>query len=178
LLAGKTKTKAKLSKDYGHCRVGKKKNSPATAENKREYRRARWKHFVRYFGLFTVLLLNISLIGSNIHLAANHRMDLKHLLLSYVLLVTLDVIFLLPTIFEVDKVVVTDELLIMSTLLWRAKLPWATVKSCVKPAWLAYAIVKTQRCFYLINKRDMKEFADLLDSIQFQLDKVQKLKTG
>lgn len=157
--------------------MGKKKNSSNNSESKREFQRARWKHFVRYFGLFTVLLLNISLVGSNIHLAANHRMDLKHLLLSYVLLITLDVIFLLPTIFEVDKVVVTDESLVMSTLLWRAKLPWAAIVSCVKPAWLAYAIVKTQRCFYLINKRDVKDFADLLEIIQFQLQKVQQIES-
>lgn len=157
--------------------MGKKKNTSANAESQREFRRARWKHFVRYFGLFTVLLLNISLVGSNIHLAANHRMDLKHLLLSYVLLITLDVIFLLPTIFEVDKVVVTDESLVMSTLLWRARVPWAAIVSCVKPAWLAYAIVKTQRCFYLINKRDVKDFADLLEIIQFQLQKVQQIES-
>lgn len=158
--------------------MAKKKETSAPGEQKREFQRARWKHIVRLFGLFIVVTLNISLVLSNLRLMMSYRMDLGHALFSFAILIVLDVLFLLPTIFEVDSVVVTPDSLNLNALLWRAKLPWSQVLSCNKPTYLAFAIVKTARCFYLINKRDIPDFADLLETIRFQLEKEQKCITS
>ncbi len=133
---------------------------------------------MRYFGLFIVVTLNISLVLSNIRLVALHRMDIRHQLLSYVLLAILDGLFLFPTILEADCVVYSEEALVIKMLLWQARLTWAEIISCEKPAWLIYAIVKTRRCCYLINKRDIPEFAELLELIQLKLQEIRQCAPG
>src|SRR5262245_14529303 len=125
--------------------MAKQKETPAAGEDSRVFKRARWKHCMRWLGLIIVVTLNFSLVASNIRLASTHHMDLKHQLMSYLLLVFLDVVFLLPTIFETDSVLLTANELVVSTLLWKARLKWAEIRSCEKPVWLAYAVVKTRR---------------------------------
>ncbi len=152
----------------------KKTYSTAEAGKQREFKRRRWKHFARWCGFIIIIGLNVSLIASNNHLRAAGRIDLAHEFSSYLLLVFVNLFFLLPTVLEVDKAVVTSDALLLSLLLWRTRLPWAQIKSCIKPAWLAFAIVKAPQCFYLINRRDIPEFADLLEIIQFQRQKADK----
>jgi len=152
--------------------MGKPKENPAVKADERTFKRARWKHVMRWSGVVVVGLLNLSLVASNIRLATGGHMDLRQQLTSYLFLIFLDVVFLLPAIFEADSVIVTAEELIVSTLVWRARLKWGEILSCRKPAWLAYAVVKTGRCFYLINKRDIPEFPELLELIDSHLKKV------
>lgn len=129
---------------------------------------------MRWFGLIVVVTLNIAMTGSNFRLRASGRLDLAHELLSYFFLAFLDAVFLLPTILEVNSVIVTPHELILSPLLWRVVLPWEKILWCKKPVFLAYAIVKTRRCFYLINKRDIPEFDQLLETITARLKSVRQ----
>lgn len=150
----------------------KGKSPPPAPEKERTFRRALWKHCMRYFGLGVLVLLNVTMVWSNVRLRMMHRMDLGHEILSYAVVLVFDVLFLLPNIFEVNSVSVTPDRLILGTLLWRARIPWSEIVSLKKPIWLVFAIVRTRRCFYLLNSRDLKDFAELMEIIQFQMGKV------
>ena len=133
------------------------------------YQRARWKHWVRYFGLTIMVFLNISMIMSNLELHYRHRpLALGQELASYGIVFFFDLAILMPLIFEVDTVRITSDRVILSTLLWRAKLRWEEIVAFNNPIWLAFAVLRTRSCFYLINKHDVGPWDELLQTICFK----------
>jgi hypothetical protein len=130
------------------------------------YQRARWKHGTRIFGIVLMTVLNISLVMSDIERAnkAAH-FSLIHELITYLALFLLDTTVLMPLLFEVDKIEVLNDKLILKAIFWTAKLRWEDIQYFKTPPMLKFAILKSQRCFYLINKRDIKNFSELADSI-------------
>jgi hypothetical protein len=152
----------------------KKKGLPASASGERSltFTRARWKHYSRYFGVVVIGLLNLSLIASTIQIHSTQPTpDIDRELLSFALVLFFDVSVLIPLIFEVDQVWATPDRIIFKTLFWTSKVPWGEIKAFHNPLYLAFAIVRTQRCFYLINKRDIAPLDQLLETIQFKLGK-------
>ncbi len=130
------------------------------------YQRARWKHGMRIFGIVLMVVLNISLVMSDIERAGKAaHFSLIHELITYVALFLLNTTVLMPLLFEVDKIEVLNDMLILKAIFWTAKLKWEDIQYFKTPPMLKFAILKSQRCFYLINKRDIKKFADLADSI-------------
>lgn len=155
-----------------------RKEKSASGQRQEVFKRARWKTVVRWFGLVMVVLLNLSLIAENVHLHSLNRIDLPHELLSYALLVFLDSFFLVPIIFEVDTATVTADKLILQTLLWKARVGWSEIVGLRVPLWLTFAILRTRRAFYLINRRDIANYEELVEIIEHQIGKASGSSSG
>ena len=146
----------------------KKKELSASSSGERTltFQRARWKHWVRYFGVFVMFFLNISLVLATIEIHTRPTsIDIWRELLSYVIVAFFDLTVFLPTFFEVDKLEATQDKLIVSTLFWKSKIPWKEIRAFHNWVWFTFAVLKTPRCFYLINKRDVKPIDELLETI-------------
>src|SRR5262249_15592823 len=131
-----------------------------------EYRRARWKHLIRIFGMIVLALFPIALLGAEIQRhQAFPNADLRRILLMDLVLILVDLSMLVPIIFEVDTALVTNDKLVLKTILWKATLAWQDILSFKSaPPW-RFAMLKTKRCFYLLNKRDIKRFEQLAETI-------------
>lgn len=151
----------------------KKDKSASSGERTLTFERARWKHWVRYFGVSVIFMLNFSLVAATIEIHSRQvGPDIWRELLSFVLVAFFDLTVLLPTLLEVDRVWATPDRLIMSTLFWKTRVPWADIKAFYNPIWFNFAVVRTARCLYLINKRDVKPLDELIQTIDFKRTKV------
>jgi hypothetical protein len=56
----------------------------------------------------------------------------------------------------------------LKTLLWQANLNWGDIIEFRNPRYLKIAMLRTSRCIYLINKRDLTNYG--------QLEQIIKLK--
>jgi len=150
--------------------MGKKREISGAGERSLTFARARWKHWSRYFGAFVIAMLNVSLVMSTIQIHMNQPFpDIDRELLSFAFVLFFDLTVLLPIILEVDRVVVTPDTIVFKTLFWTSKVPWPEIVSFKNPLVLTFAIVRTPRCFYLINKKDIRPLDELLETIQFKL---------
>ncbi|CAN5607292.1 hypothetical protein BH10CYA1_BH10CYA1_12090 [soil metagenome] len=149
---------------------------PAAFEAKVVYQRARWKHGMRIFGIVLMVVLNVSLVMSDVERANNaSHFSLPHELVTYLALILLDTTVLMPLLFEVDKIEVFNESIVLNAIFWKAKLKWEDIQYFKLPPMLKFAVLKSQRCYYLINKRDIKQFAELYASVLTHQDQF-KLK--
>jgi len=155
--------------------MAKKRELSASGERSLTFTRARWKHYSRYFGAFVIVLLNISLVMSTIQIHMTQPFpDLDRELLSFAFVLFFDVTVLIPIILEVDRIVVTTDKIVFKTLFWTSKVPWSEIKSFKNPLVLTFAILQTPRCFYLINKKDIRPLDELLETIKFRLAKARE----
>lgn len=159
--AEKPDTKPKSSK--GKLQLFKQKGEEPGVET---YKRPLWKHLLRYIIVFTIAVLNISIVMSFItRLDHGHSMDVFKELFSFVFVGIVNVLFAVPAIFEVNRARIDDETLQLNTLLWRTRLKWGDLLEFEQPRFLKFAILRTKRCFYLINRRDIIAFDSLAQSI-------------
>jgi hypothetical protein len=136
-------------------------------EAKVEFQRARWKHGIRIFGIILMVILNVSLVMSDVERAQKAaHFSLPHELITYLALFLLDTTVLMPLLFEVDKIELFQDLLILKPVFWTARLKWEDIQYFKTPPMLKFAILRTQKSFYLINKRDIKNFPELAAEIQ------------
>ena len=155
--------------------MGKKRELSASGERTLTFTRARWKHWSRYFGVFVIVLLNISLVLSTIQIHSTQPTpDIDRELLSFAFVLFFDLTVLLPIIFEVDRVVVTADKVTFKTLFWTSKIPWTEIRSFRNPIYLTFAIVRAPRLFYLINKKDIVPIEELVETIEFKLGKAKQ----
>lgn len=121
---------------------------------------------MRIFGIVLMSVLNVSLVMSDIERAnkAAH-FSLAHELITYVALLLLDTTVLMPLIFEVDKVELFNDSILLKAIFWTARLKWEEIQYFKTPPMLKFALLKSQRCFYLLNKRDIKQFSELAAAI-------------
>lgn len=121
---------------------------------------------MRIFGIVLMSVLNVSLVMSDIERAnkAAH-FSLVHELITYVALLLLDTTVLMPLLFEVDKVELFNDSISLKAIFWTARLKWEEIQYFKTPPMLKFAVLKSQRCFYLLNKRDIKQFSDLAAAI-------------
>lgn len=150
----------------------RKKEIAAEGQSSLSFSRARWKHWLRYFGVTVIVLLNISLVMSTIQLhGARTAPDIGSEIFSFALVIFFDITVLLPTILEVDQVQATPNWLIFKTLFWTSRIPWGEILALHNPLYLTFVIVRTPRCFYLLNRRDLQPFDQLLETIEFKRGK-------
>jgi len=137
------------------------------------FQRPRWKHGVRIFGFIVMLALNVSMIGADVERAGKHiELVWFHELIMYIALLVIDATLLLPIVFEVDKAIVQDSRLTLKTLFWTTKLPWTNLVSFKSPRMLKFGILKTLKCFYLINRRDIRGYEQLAQTIIQRIDAI------
>ena len=131
------------------------------------YRRARWKHWSRYAGLFIMMLLNYSLIMSTIADQAMHNhFPLGLQIITFITVIFFDLTLLLPIIFEIDSLWITPDYLEFNVLFWRSKLVWNQIAYIHNPIYSNFAILRSPKCIYLINKRDIKPFDEVFEIIK------------
>lgn len=149
--------------------VGKLPDKVPLGERSVQYKRARWKHAMRYFGLFVVVMLNISLVMSNIQMhQLGKELDWKREVLSYVVVLFFDVTILLPLLLEVDNIAITPDAITLGGLFTKKKINWKDVTDFKAPLYLRYAILRSGKSIYLLNKKDLKPYEELVEIIQFK----------
>ncbi len=111
-------------------------------------------------------MLNVSIVMSFITRYMHHRaMDPIRELIFFAFVAFIDIFMFMPVIFEVNKVKTDAEAIGMSTLFWKTRIPWDKIIRFDQPPFLKFACLRTARCFYLINKRDISPFGELASVI-------------
>lgn len=133
------------------------------------YRRTKWQHFVRFVAFGGVMALDFGLLGSAIshHLVKTYSLaSIGKEALAYFLVLLCNMAVLPSILLEANTVEVTDDRLILNNLLFRSALPWSEITSVIAPIYLKFAIIKTKKFFYLLNKRDIEGFPELINTIR------------
>lgn len=131
------------------------------------YQRAVWKHVVHWV-FFSILSTFFVAASGELVMNVFYGKDpgsLNHVLkgaLLELMFCGLNMMVIPSLLLEANKVELRQDRLIVWNLIWRSTIPWKDVKSVTNPFYLKFAIIKTPRFFQLINKRDIKEFAELL----------------
>jgi hypothetical protein len=154
--------------------MGKKKNRPEPPppplpDPSFVYSRARWRHGIRVFGVGILLLLNVSMVGSLSTRRTNgHPIPWSSDLQLIGLVLFCDISVLLPMLVEVDKAQALEDKLVLNTMFWKAKIPYEAIVSFKSPVYLKFSIVRTRRCFYLLNKRQLEKYDQLAKVIDIR----------
>ncbi|MDR3616307.1 MAG: hypothetical protein P4L53_22295 [Candidatus Obscuribacterales bacterium] len=131
---------------------------PTTIEPLNDFERNKGKNVSQAVGFVIIIGLNISLIGSDIHLIyGRHILNWHNELMTGSFLTFLDLTTLLPMIFQVRRLRMWEDKIIISTMLWTSKLTWNQITDLTHPQNFTLSILKTKRCFYLINRKDLPE---------------------
>lgn len=132
----------------------------------RVFERSTFQDVFRWVAFAFIILLDAGCIMSTL---AHFKMDALFLLrqaIAYILLFACNA-FILPTIvLEARKVEVYKDKLIIHNLLYKRTLAWEDIKKVATPMFLKFAILRTPRFVYLINKRDVEHFPDLIQIIR------------
>ncbi|MBX9691945.1 MAG: hypothetical protein K2Z81_06140, partial [Cyanobacteria bacterium] len=131
-----------------------------------QFKRAAWKHYIRYFVVATILLLDVSTVMSFItRLQAHNVQSMFHEFVFFLIVGIVNLLFLVPVMFEVNRVNLETDGLGLTTLFWRTRLSWSQITEFTQPMMLKYGVLKTKHSFYLINKRDFKQFKEIAETI-------------
>ena len=144
-------------------------------EEKEVFKRHWFKHVSRIFISLIIVALNIcmamSLIDRILH---GGNMPIHMELLSFLFLAFIDVAMLIPMILEANEVIVTPEYLTLKLLYFKKRLAWSQISKFKQWNFLVYAGVKSGRCFYLINRREIKGFEKLAKIIAERVPLIEK----
>jgi hypothetical protein len=129
-----------------------------------------WKLAFRVIGFSLVVFLTVALILSDmaLHRFTSHSYSLREISL-YVVLLCFNAMILIPAVFEVRLAKSTPDALILRTLWWGAKVSWKEIVQFRNPSYLKFALIRTRRCFYLLNKRDLSNYTLLESSLNSQI---------
>jgi hypothetical protein len=148
----------------------KTQNSDALPSVIGTYKRARWKHYSRFVALAGLGLIDAMMVLTAIHSAEIHPLVTPAAIAKECVTVgvlMLCNLFVLPSIvLEADKVQLSTDKVSLWNLLWKTDINWQEIKTIVAPAYLKFAIVNTENAFYLINKRDVEGFDELLHTMR------------
>jgi len=134
------------------------------------YKRRTRTHVFRWLMFIFLAGLNIAMIMSFLERLYKHvPMQVGPELVQFLFLIACDMYFLPTAIFEVNYVTLCGEELTVATLLWKSKLARKDIVSFVAPRWLTWGLLRTPRCFYLINRADIPNFDELADNIEQKL---------
>ena len=132
--------------------------------------RLRRKHYMRLFFFFCLFLLNAASLLSLINRLVDHRaVQVSAELFHFLCVFVIDIYMVPSVIFEVDELTVREDGLTVKALLWQRHLRFEQVVSFQNHKNFLWAILRTARCFYLINKRDMKNFDQLVEILDSRL---------
>jgi hypothetical protein len=81
---------------------------------------------------------------------------------------------LIPMLLEANQVIVTPEFLTLKLLYFNKRLAWSKISEFKQWPFLVYTGVKSGRCFYLINRREIKGFAKLSQIILERVPSIEK----
>jgi hypothetical protein len=126
-------------------------------------RRAAWIEPARWLVFLCIAGLNISLPMSLIERALYHAaVQWGPEFVQFLFLFFCDMYFLPSCLLEPRLIEIRGDKMEIATILWRSKLSISQdVISLKAPRGLTWGILKTRRCFYLINRNDIKNFDHL-----------------
>jgi len=132
------------------------------------------KVLIKLIGLLLVICLSLALFLSEISLSRGqpHVPTAKECGL-YGLLMLFYTMILIPALFEVRRAKIQASGLTLWTLWWKAKLDWQEITEFRHPAYLKFALIRTGRMFFLVNKSDLSNY-DQLES--WLIEKTQSLQ--
>lgn len=143
-------------------RAAKKGRLPEVVEG----RLPLWKIFVRLGGFSLVVVLNIALIMSDVshhHVVKPYSRHTNEFLL-YAVLLMFNMLILIPALFEVRWFKCGPEGVQLATIWWKAKLTYKELREFRHPRYLKIALLRTARCFYILNRRDLTNY-DLIEGV-------------
>lgn len=125
---------------------------------------------MRWFAFLFVVVLDATLIASSInaHIVRHVPTSTLPLLreaIGFFLVAGCHLMVIPSIVLEANKVEVTPDRLILDNLIWRTKIKWEDITAFNAPRILKFAILRTKKFFYLINKRDIERYDDLADII-------------
>ena len=134
------------------------------------YKRPLWKHIIRYPAAFFLILLNVAIVMSFIERLPQHRvMDPFREAFFFGMVGFIDIFMFLPILLEVNKLETDNSGIRIGALLWRAKLTWEQITSFEQPKYLKFAILKTKKGMYFLNKYDLKPFYEVAEIISAKM---------
>ena len=126
------------------------------------FRRRLFKHLLRYFYLLMLLGLTVSMPMSLIErVQLHHHIDLGSELFLLLFILGINLLILPSAFFEVNGIILNDDGLKIETMLLPVKVSFDQIVSLTVPNYLNWAILRTKRGFYLINRRDISNFNEL-----------------
>lgn len=135
-----------------------------------EYKRSAFKHFVRYPMSMTLLLLNIAVVMSFFERIPKHQlMDPVKEVFFFGVVGFIDVFMFIPVLFEVNRILTDKDGLTISALYWKVRLRWDQLVTFEQPKFLKFAILRTKKTFYLLNKYDLKPYFELAEIISAKM---------
>jgi hypothetical protein len=152
-------------------------SAPLTLDVPRVFERSGWQNIVRWLALGVILAMDTMCVLSTVqHAMAQGATGafIGKQLISYVLLFICNCAVLPSIIFEAKRVEAFEDRLVIYNLLYKKTLRWEDIRQVVAPMFLKFAILKTQRFFYLINKRDVERFQDLIQIIRDKAESATK----
>jgi hypothetical protein len=137
----------------------------------RIYKRAAWKNGLHYIAFFACMFFDFTVISVAVqhHILSSAPMApdvLRRELIGGALSVLVNLLVLPSIVFEARRVELRNDFMIVSNLLIPCKVAYGDIKWVYDPFFLKFAIIRTPRFFQLINKRDIKEFHELLHTIK------------
>ncbi len=131
-------------------------------EEKESFKRHWFKHVSRIFISVIIVALNVSMVMSALDRYKHGQAMPMHMeVVSFLFLIFIDVTMLVPMMLEANEVIVTPEFLTLNMLFFRKRLAWSKISEFKQWKFLVYTGVKSGRCFYLINRREIKGFDKL-----------------
>jgi hypothetical protein len=143
----------------------------------RTYQRSRWKHLVRAAAFLFIVFLDVASVGQTIDANVRHHVSTAAMgkeAFLFVMLVIANCLVLPSIALEADRIEVNDESIIIRNLLLKCTINWNEITAVSAPIYLKFAIIKTRRFFQLINKRDIPDFNELMQTIQTKTGKPSK----
>jgi hypothetical protein len=135
---------------------------PAGPQVEHVFRRGIFKHLLRYFYLLMLVGMSVSMPMSMIERAQLHQhIDLGSELFLLLFIVGINILILPSAFFEVNGIIVKADGLKIETMLLPVTVPFDQIISLTVPNYLVWALLRTKRGFYLINRRDIANLDQL-----------------
>lgn len=126
------------------------------------FRRRLFKHCLRYFYLLMLCGLSVSMPMSFVERAQLHQhIDVGSELFLLLFIVGINALILPSAFFEVNGIIFSNDGLKIETMLLPVKVKFDDIVSLTAPNYLVWAVLRTKRGFYLINRRDITNFNEL-----------------
>lgn len=141
------------------------------------FKRAAWKHWMRLLMLGVLVLLYSLFVFTSYHthLVLHQGFNPKELLAYFLGLVIFVPVF--PSVvMEADWVQLKPNGILIKNLLFKNEEAWEDIKSFADPIYLKFSILKGKKFVYLLNRRDLSDYDQLVEAIRdnaVQLAKVE-----
>ena len=142
----------------------------STIEPLNVFERKNSKNISQAIGFVIILFLNVSLVGSDIHVSiVKHVINWRNELMSLSFLTFLDCTVWLPIILQVRRLKMWDDKFVVQTLFWTSRLNFDQVTGLENPRSFAVSILKTRKMFYLITWKDLPDIGVFLTKVKEKL---------